>query len=37
METFDRLAGGAFVFPMRRFKWGGIDDMDLVVMCDFGR
>jgi hypothetical protein len=22
------------VFPMRRFEWGGINDIDLVMMCD---
>ena len=36
METFDRLVREAFVFLKCQFGWGGIDDIDLVVMCVFG-
>ena len=36
METLDRLVREAFIFPMCRFGWGGIDDIDLDVMCVFG-
>ncbi len=32
METFDRLVKEAFVFLMCRFGWGGINDIDLVLM-----